>query len=122
MSTALAGVLSLAGTPQAYANPTGGQVVGGAASISSSGNTLTVQQTTSRAIINWSSFDIGPGEITQFEQPSSSSIALNRVTGSQNPSQILGTLNANGQVWIIQRSNGARYRTGDAARNRSYAG
>ena len=101
MSTALAGVLSLAGTPQAYANPTGGQVVGGSASISSSGNTLTVQQTTSRAIINWSSFDIAPGEITQFEQPSSSSIALNRVTGSQNPSQILGTLSANGQVWII---------------------
>ncbi len=60
-----------------------------------------MQQTTSRAIINWSSFDIAPGEITQFEQPSSSSIALNRVTGSQNPSQILGTLNANGQVWII---------------------
>ena len=101
MSTALAGVLSLAGTPQAYANPIGGQVVGGQANISSSGNTLTVQQTTSRAIINWSSFDIAPGEITQFEQPSSSSIALNRVTGSQNPSQILGTLNANGQVWII---------------------
>ena len=101
MSTALAGVLSLAGTPQAYANPIGGQVVGGQANISSVGNTLTVQQTTSRAIINWSSFDIAPGEITQFEQPSSSSIALNRVTGSQNPSQILGTLNANGQVWII---------------------
>ena len=101
VSTALAGVLSLAGTPQAYANPTGGQVVGGAASISSSGNTLTVQQTTSRAIINWSSFDIGSGETTQFVQPSSSSIALNRVTGSESPSQILGTLNANGQVWII---------------------
>ena len=63
VSTVLAGVLSLAGTPQAYANPTGGQVVGGAANISNSGNTLTVQQTTSRAIINWSSFDIGPGEI-----------------------------------------------------------
>lgn len=101
VSSALAGMLSLAGTPAAHANPTGGQVVGGSASISNSGNTLTVTQTSSRAIINWQSFDIGSGETTQFVQPSSSSIALNRVTGSESPSEILGTLNANGQVWII---------------------
>src|SRR5271163_1652363 len=99
-TSALAGLAAMGAAGPARANPVGGQVVGGAASISSSGNTLTIQQTTSRAIINWSSFDIAPGEITQFEQPSSSSIALNRVGGG-NPSQILGTLNANGQVWII---------------------
>lgn len=93
--------MPLAGTPQAFANPVGGTVVGGAATISNAGSTLTVTQASNRAIINWKSFDIAPGETTQFVQPSSSSIALNRVTGSQSASQIDGMLNANGQVWII---------------------
>ena len=116
-TSALAGLAAVGGTPAAYANPVGGTVTGGAANISSSGNTVTIRQTTNSAIINWSSFDIAPGEITQFIQPSSSSIALNRVTGSQNPSQILGTLTANGQVWIINPNgvlfgNGAQVNVG----------
>jgi filamentous hemagglutinin family protein len=111
VSTALAGLVCLAGTPQAYANPTGGQVVGGTATISSVGNTLTVQQTSSNAIINWNSFNIAAGETTRFQQPSANSIALNRVTGTQNPSQILGQLTANGQVWIIN-PNGVMFGNG----------
>src|SRR6185437_11318949 len=84
----------------ALANPMGGSVGGGTATISSSGNTLTVQQTSDRAIINWSTFDIGSGETTRFQQPSSGSIALNRIHDSK-PSQIDGNLTANGNVILI---------------------
>ena len=84
----------------AMANPVGGSVVNGSASISSSGNTLTVNQATANTTINWSSFSIAPTETTNFVQPSSSSIAFNRVTGV-NPSQIEGHLNANGQVVLV---------------------
>jgi len=84
----------------ALGNPTGGQVVGGAASISSSGSTLNINQSTDRAIINWQSFSIANGETTQFNQPGTSSAALNRVVGA-NLSEIYGTLNANGKVYLI---------------------
>lgn len=62
--------------------------------------TLIVNQQTDRAVINWNSFSIANGELTRFVQPSSSSAALNRVVTS-NPSQIYGTLQANGQVYLI---------------------
>src|SRR5262249_25822169 len=72
-----------------FANPLGGQVVGGQATIQGQGTkTVTVTQATQNAIINWNTFNIGPGELTQFIQPSASSIALNRVSGGLGPSQI----------------------------------
>ena len=40
---------------------------------------------------------------TRFNQPGTSSIALNRVTGGLGPSMIDGTLTANGRVFIINR-------------------
>ena len=70
---------------------------GGSATISNSGNTLTINQTSNRAIIDWNSFDIGQNETTNFQQPSSSAIALNRIQDSK-PSQIEGNLTANGNV------------------------
>src|SRR5579884_40392 len=94
-TTVLYGLALVPGT--ALANPQGGNVVGGSASISSSGNTLTVNQTTNRAIINWGSFNISSGETTQFQQPNSSSITLNRIS-STSPSQINGNLTANGNI------------------------
>ncbi|EDW0787403.1 filamentous hemagglutinin N-terminal domain-containing protein, partial [Salmonella enterica subsp. enterica] len=44
--------------------------------------------------------DIGKNNTVQFVQPDSSSVALNRVTGASG-SQIMGTLKANGQVFIL---------------------
>mgnify|MGYP002265652504 CR=1 FL=1 len=67
----------------AFANPQGGTVVDGQATIQDSGNRVDVYQSTDRAIIDWQSFSIAPGEITEFHQPSSGSIALNRVTGAE---------------------------------------
>ncbi|EEJ4270408.1 filamentous hemagglutinin N-terminal domain-containing protein, partial [Salmonella enterica subsp. diarizonae serovar 50:r:z] len=80
--------------------PTGGQIVGGQGSISTSGNQMTIQQHTQNMVTNWHSFDIGKNNTVQFVQPDSSSVALNRVTGASG-SQIMGTLKANGQVFIL---------------------
>ena len=105
-TTALVGVgLALAGTTgTAQANPTGGQVVGGAATISQpNASTVNVTQTTDRAAINWQSFSIDKGQTTQFVQPSASSVALNRVVGA-DPSVIAGTLKANGIIVLVNPS------------------
>ncbi|MGA2247606.1 MAG: filamentous hemagglutinin N-terminal domain-containing protein [Verrucomicrobiota bacterium] len=96
----------------ADANPTGGAVAQGAAAFSSAGSQFTVNQTSANALINWQSFNIASGETTTFNQPSSSSVVWNQINGS-SPSQILGTLNANGYV-ILQNQAGF-YVGGNAA-------
>ncbi len=75
-------------------------VTGGAATTVAGKNSLTVDQTTKSAILNWSSFNIGAGGAVVFNQPSSSSIALNRIFQS-SPSQIFGELSSNGQVYLL---------------------
>src|SRR3954468_18167180 len=79
--------------------PTGGTVAAGSATISTSGSNMQVTQGSSSAILNWQSFSIGSSAWVNFSQPSSSAIALNRVTGS-NASEIYGRLTANGQVFF----------------------
>src|SRR5262245_32627506 len=74
------------------ANPVGGTVAQGSATITSQGPLLTIQ-TSDRAVINWNSFNIGIGETTTFVQPSSASVVWNQIH-DVNPSQILGNLNA----------------------------
>ncbi|MDI6751222.1 MAG: YDG domain-containing protein [Rhodocyclaceae bacterium] len=80
--------------------PEGGQIVAGAGSISQSGNTMTVSQSTDRMAADWQSFSIGQGYAVRFVQPSISAIALNRVLGS-DVSRIQGSLTANGQVFLV---------------------
>jgi len=51
--------------------------VGGAATIQGQGTgSLTINQSTQNAIINWNTFNIGAGETTRFNQPNSSATAL----------------------------------------------
>ncbi|EEJ3970395.1 filamentous hemagglutinin N-terminal domain-containing protein [Salmonella enterica] len=80
--------------------PASGQIVGGQGSISTSGNQMTIHQQTHNMATSWHSFDVGKNSTVQFVQPDSSSVALNRVTGASG-SQIMGTLKANGQVFIL---------------------
>ena len=82
------------------ANPTGGAVVAGSATIGAAGKTLTINQSTTSAIINWQTFSIASGETTKFIVPSSSASTLNYVL-SGNPSQIYGNLSSNGQLFLI---------------------
>jgi filamentous hemagglutinin family protein len=96
-----AGALSAFAPALALANPTGGQVVAGSATIGTAGgNGVIVNQNSQRAAINWQQFSIGSNEYVQFNQPNSSSVVLNRVTGN-NPSSIFGSIRANGQVFLI---------------------
>lgn len=97
-------LLALLGLPgliaPAYAGPEGGNVVRGAASISSADKTTTINQSTDRAVINWSRFSVAADEAVRFNQPSNTSATLNRVTGAES-SQIMGRLSANGHVFLI---------------------
>jgi len=81
--------------------PTGGSVAAGGATISSpNANTLNVNQSTDRAVLNWTGFSVGAGNTVNFNQPSASSATLNRVTGS-TASSIAGTINAPGTVLLV---------------------
>jgi filamentous hemagglutinin family protein len=84
----------------AQAGPTGGQVVSGAGQISSSGTTTTITQSSQNLALNWLSFNIAPQETVNFVQPSAAAVAVNHILGN-NGTQILGHLNANGQVYLI---------------------
>jgi len=90
----------LAHTGIAFANPSGGSVSAGSATIISSGSMLTINQSTNRATIDWNSFNIDSGESTVFNVPTSHSMTLNRI-GGQDPSQIFGKLSSNGKLYLV---------------------
>ena len=102
--------LVLAFSAAAHALPTGGVVAAGAAGITNSASGTTITQTSPNAVINWQSFGVGAGQTVQFIQPGSSSVALNRVLGS-DPSSILGNLTANGKVFLLN-PNGILFGSG----------
>ena len=94
------GVVYAQSPPAPTQLPEGGKVVGGSAAISSTGNTLTVQQSSQRAAIDWNTFNVGSGAQINFNQPNAAAVTLNRVLDN-NPSQIMGRINAPGQVFIV---------------------
>ena len=82
-----------------FSLPQQGTVVAGDAQMLQENKQLEIT-TSDRAIIDWRSFSIDVGETTRFRQPSASSAVLNRVTGSDT-SQLMGQLQANGKVYLI---------------------
>ena len=92
--------------------PTGGSVASGGVTISKpSSSQLTIKQSTNSAIVNWQSFSIGAGASVDIDQPNSSSVMLNRVTGNTK-STIAGQLKANGQVFLVNPNGIAISKTG----------
>ncbi|MGY4675384.1 two-partner secretion domain-containing protein [Ursidibacter arcticus] len=85
----------------AYANtlPIGENITHGTATIERSNNAMTINQSSNVVSIDWNSFDIGAQNSVEFKQPTSLSIAHNRVTGG-NASEIQGKLTANGRVFL----------------------
>ncbi len=96
--------------PLATGAPTGGQVSAGEGAISQAGAHTTIHQTSQNLAINWQNFNIAAHEAVRFIQPNAMSVALNRVVG-QDPSQILGSLSANGQVFVLN-PNGVLFGSG----------
>jgi filamentous hemagglutinin family protein len=73
----------------------------------SSGQTIVaIQQTQSQALLNWSSFNVGKNTLVNFDQQGNANwVALNRITDPSGvPSQILGTIKADGQVLLINQN------------------
>ncbi|MGZ8197538.1 MAG: two-partner secretion domain-containing protein, partial [Burkholderiales bacterium] len=99
-------LLSLEGSGLALAQtlPTGANVAAGAATFQQpNAHTMVVNQSSERAVILYNSFSIGASNSVVFRQPGASSVALNRVVG-QDPSLIYGSLQANGQVFLVNPS------------------
>ncbi|MGZ2744790.1 two-partner secretion domain-containing protein [Burkholderia stagnalis] len=86
----------------AHALPVGESVVSGKADILRYGNDqqMSINQHSDKLLTEWTSFNVDAGQRVTFNQPSASSIALNRVTG-QEGSAILGSIDANGRVFLV---------------------
>ncbi len=80
--------------------PEGAEVVAGGVTIAHGPGTMDLHQAGRAAIVNWADFSIGAGEIVNINQIGPDAALLNRVLGA-NPSELLGQLNANGRVLLI---------------------
>ena len=67
------------------------------------GQTMILRQQSDQATLDWKSFNIGPENTVRFEQPHSDSVALNRIHQA-DPSHILGSLSANGQLYLVNQN------------------
>ncbi|MGA9028258.1 MAG: MBG domain-containing protein, partial [Steroidobacteraceae bacterium] len=75
-------------------------MITGTGTITQSGATTTILQASQTLSLNWKSYNIAPQETVDFVQPSVTSIAVNRIF-DVNGTQILGHLDANGLVYLI---------------------
>ncbi len=75
----------------------------GVAAMQSDGINMVIDQQSDRAILNWQSFNVGRKNSVTFNQPGSGSVTLNRIF-QNDPSKILGTINANGQVYLYNQN------------------
>jgi filamentous hemagglutinin family protein len=111
------GLVPAAGVPQNLANPlpsedpslwTGanlptlqtGTINGNPAEI------VTIQQTQQQAVLNWQTFNIGRSTTLNFDQSLGGAdvgewVAFNKIGVTGSPSQILGSISAQGQVYVI---------------------
>lgn len=78
--------------------PMGGSFAAGSGTISSFGSSMTINQSTGKAIINWNGFSIGQGGSVFFNNGTGAT--LNRVTGS-SISSIAGLLKSSGSLYLI---------------------
>ncbi len=71
---------------------------------------VTVEQTSQQAVLNWKTFNVGSATTLKFDQSAGGDgnrrwVAFNKVSDpSQSPSQILGKIEAPGQVYVINQN------------------
>ena len=98
---AVLAALGLSAMPYlSYAEPTGGVVTAGSGTVHQSGAVTTIQQNSQQLSLNWDTFNIAAHETVNFIQPNATALAVNRILDT-NGSRILGNINANGQIWLI---------------------
>lgn len=104
-STSLALIFSIFGFGVSFADPATNalpdidKIISGDVEVSSSSTTLNVNQTSSKAVIDWRSFDVGRDAKVYFNQPNSEASTLNRING--DASQIFGRIEAPGEVILV---------------------
>ncbi len=104
--------------PGACAGASGPQswVTAGKANLVQSGNSMTITQNSQNTTLNWQTFNISNNGTVTFKQPNAAAVALNQIFQS-DPSKILGALNANGSIYLINQNGiifgaGAQVNTG----------
>ncbi|WP_395749991.1 filamentous haemagglutinin family protein [Prosthecobacter sp.] len=96
------GGLQIIGTPQGADAPT--------QSVTGGQTTVNIVQHDQQAFIDWQTFNIGKNTTLNFDQSAGGAnvgqwIAFNRVTDpTGNPTQILGSITAQGQVYVINQN------------------
>jgi filamentous hemagglutinin family protein len=96
--------MSLLAALPALAGPAGMTVRSGTATSQAGSSGLTVTTGSPLTVLNWNSFNIQSGETTTFVEPSANSVVFN-IIGNSRPSQIFGSLDANGTV-ILANAQG----------------
>ncbi|WP_265211045.1 beta strand repeat-containing protein [Herbaspirillum lusitanum] len=94
---------AMAAAPGVNTLPTGGVITAGTATIAQNGNTLNINQSSSAAIGNFTSFSIGANAVVDIRQTNAANAFLARVTGS-DPTQIYGLLKSNGTVMLVNQN------------------
>ena len=80
------------------------------ASYGANGQTaVTITQSQQQALLNWQTFNVGSNTLLDFDQSAGGSnvsnwVALNQVAPNIAPSQILGSIQAPGQVYVINQN------------------
>lgn len=100
---AAAGLLTLprgAAAQAAAALPQDHAVHVGRVRVETAGTTMTIDQTSMAAKLDWKRFDIARDHAVRILQPGPDAFILNRVTGP-DPSRIDGALSANGRVYLV---------------------
>lgn len=89
--------------PLPNALPGGYQSVSGNVNFNQNGNTLNVTSGSQASIANYQSFNVGQNATVNFNLPNSNSAILNRVIGPAS-SEIFGSINSNGKVFLVNPS------------------
>lgn len=97
----------------------------GASAPVQNGNTVTITQTDQQALLHWETFNVGKNTSLYFDQKAGQNdsgkwIAFNKVFDpSGQPSKILGSIKADGQVYVINQ-NGIIFGAGSQVNTRTF--
>jgi filamentous hemagglutinin family protein len=73
--------------------------------LSAKAASMLIEQASARGVLNWQSFDIGANASVRFNHLAGpASATLNRIAAGMNPTQIFGSLTANGQVYLYNQN------------------